>query len=359
MTAGAAAEVLPEFPEDAWTVVGAGAVGGLLAAALHTAGHPVRIVDTDRAHVQAIQQRGLVARRADGSERAARVPAVHPDDAPAGLVLKRVLLAVKAQATGTAVAWIAPRLVDDGFVISAQNGLCEYTIAEVVGAHRTVGCFINLFADLVEPGVVSDGGGGTVVLGEVDGTTSARVARAVGELSAWGPVLASDNVLGHLWSKLAYTAAAAAGSVTNDPIGEVLGRETATTLALVHEVYQVAMAVGARPASFDAWEAPFLLPGEDPAAARAALERMCGWLGRQPKVRTGIWRDLVVRRRPTEVPALLGPVLAAATEHGLTCPGLRALLTVFEDVEAGRMTTGPRTYDLIRAAVAGPGEDSA
>ncbi len=359
MTAGAATEVQPQVPDDAWTVVGGGAVGGLLAAALHTAGHPVRIVDTDRAHVHAIQQRGLVIRGADGTERTARVPAVHPDDAPAELVLKRVLLAVKAQATGTAVAWIAPRLADDGFVISAQNGFGEYTIAEVVGAHRTVGCFINLFADLVEPGVVSDGGGGTVVLGELGGTTSPRVDRAVGELSAWGPVSASDNVLGHLWSKLAYTAAAAAGSLTNDPIFEVLERETASTLALVHEVYQVALAVGARPASFDAWEAPFLLPGADPEAARAALARMCGWLGQQPKVRTGIWRDLVVRRRPTEVPALLVPVLATATEHGLMCPGIRALLIVFHDVEAGRTTIGPRTYDPIRAAVAGPGEDLA
>ena len=51
--------------------------------------------------------------------------ALTPDPDERALRLERVLLAVKAQATGPALDWIAPRLADDGFVVSLQNGLNE------------------------------------------------------------------------------------------------------------------------------------------------------------------------------------------------------------------------------------------
>ena len=70
---------------------------------------------------------------------------------PVTVRLERVLLAVKAQATGPALEWIAPRLADDGFVVSLQNGLNEDEIAHRIGRDRTVGAFVNLFADVIGP----------------------------------------------------------------------------------------------------------------------------------------------------------------------------------------------------------------
>ncbi|MFQ1000513.1 ketopantoate reductase family protein [Modestobacter sp. SSW1-42] len=335
---------------DGWTVVGAGAVGGSLATGLALAGVPVRLVDTDAEHVAAVRAGGLRIRRPDGTELRADVPADQPTDGPREL--GRVLLAVKAQATGAAMGWVAPRLAADGFVVSAQNGLCEQQVAAAVGADRTVACFVNLFADLVEPGVVADGGGGTVVVGEWTGPPRERTRRAVAELSARRPVQLSENVPGFLWSKLAYTAAAAAGSTTDEPIGAALGGSADVVLALVHEVYRVASAEGVRPEAFDEWDADGLLPDAGAARNSAALTRMCDWLVAQPKDRTGIWRDLVVRRRPTEVPALLAPVRAAARRHRLPCPGLDELLAVYARLESGDQRTGPTHLSRLAAAVA-------
>ena len=60
-------------------------------------------------------------------------------------------------------------------MVSAQNGLNELAIAEVVGAERTVGAFVNFGADYLEPGVIHYGGRGAVVVGEIDGRITPRV----------------------------------------------------------------------------------------------------------------------------------------------------------------------------------------
>lgn len=137
-----------------YTVVGAGAIGGTLAVHLHRAGADVQIVDADEAHVRAIAERGLRVEQPGGAIEA-RIPVMTPENAPEKL--DAVLLAVKAQATDAVSAWIAPRLADDGWVASLQNGLNEPVIARHVGADRTVAAFIDLFADVIEPGVVRDG----------------------------------------------------------------------------------------------------------------------------------------------------------------------------------------------------------
>ena len=86
----------------------------------------------------------------------------------------------KAHHTGVAVRTLAPHLAAGGYVVSAQNGLNELAIAEVVGAERTVGAFVNFGADYLEPGVILYGGHGAVVVGEIDGRITPRVSRSHG-----------------------------------------------------------------------------------------------------------------------------------------------------------------------------------
>jgi ketopantoate reductase len=131
-----------------YVIVGAGAIGGTLGHHLARAGHEVTVVDADPEHVRAIRRHGIVVRRGDERTAVPVAAALTPDE-PGPRQVGRVLLAVKAHATGRALDWIAPRLTPDGFVVSLQNGLNEQAIADRVGAERTVGAFVNLFADVV------------------------------------------------------------------------------------------------------------------------------------------------------------------------------------------------------------------
>lgn len=339
----------------AYTVVGGGAIGGTLAFHLADAGHRVHIVDSDSAHVAALRRDGITLRGPDG-DRTAAVSASVPD--AADHAPGRVLLCVKAQATASAADWLAPRLADDGCVVSLQNGLNEAVIAERVGAHRTVGAFVNLFADVVAPGVVRDGGAGALVVGECDGTVSDRVREIVADLGAWGPARATDNVAGYLWSKLAFGAMLTATALVDAPMAAVIDGHRSLMHALAGEVETVAAAEGVALEPFDAYDPAAYLPvadedGSDGRAAReAATDTLVAWLAGQAKDRSGIWRDIAVRHRPVEVHHHYRPVLETAARQGTPVPLLDRLLTLLAEVESGRRPMhADNLTDLDRAHV--------
>ena len=331
-------------PDD-YTVVGAGAIGGTLAHHLARSGHSVTVVDADVAHIDAIRADGLVVVR-DGVRTAAPVDlAVTPDDPAGPASVGRVILAVKAQATDAALDWVAPRLADDGFVVSLQNGLNEQRIADRVGDDRTVGAFVNLFADVVGPGEVRDGGAGALVVGEMDGTDSKRVTSVVADLQSWGPAKATTNVPGFLWSKLGFGAMLTATATADAPMADLIDRHRDLMHALVREVFDVATGLGITLEPFDAFD-PAPYAASDPARQRAATDELVAWLRTQAKDRSGIWRDLAVRRRPTEVPTHYAPVLEAARRLDVPTPRLAALLQRIRDLEAGGQMSESRLVDL-------------
>ncbi|MEU5838069.1 2-dehydropantoate 2-reductase [Streptomyces diacarni] len=338
-----------------YTVVGAGAIGGTLAFALARAGHPITVIDTDRAQVAAIRSHGLTVAR--GQERTSvPVTALTPEehDGPLG----RVLLAVKAQATQDAMEWIAPRLAADGCVVSLQNGFNEAVIARYAGAERTVAAFVNIFADVIEPGVVLDGGAGALVVGEPDGApVSRRVRDIVADLHSWGPARASDNVEGYLWAKAGFGAMLAATALADAPMADLIDRHRPAMYALTAEVYDVADRLGVALEPFDAFEPEAFRRTADPNARTAATDRLIAWLRTQTKDRSGIWRDLAVRHRPVEVTSHYGCVFAHADREGLPTAVLRAVLDGLRTLEGApeRMAEDRlEQLDRLAATPAGP-----
>jgi 2-dehydropantoate 2-reductase len=330
-----------------YVIVGAGAIGGTLGHHLARAGHDVTVVDADAEHVRAIREQGIVVRRGDERTAAAVAGAFTPEE-PGPERVERVLLAVKAQATGRALDWIAPRLAPDGFVVSLQNGLNEQAIAARVGAERTVGAFVNLFADVIAPGEIRDGGLGALVVGEIDGRDSARVREVVADLQAWGPARATGNVSGYLWSKLGFGAMLVATALADAPMAELIDRHRGVMYALAGEVYAVAAAEGIALEPFDAFD-PAPYAGDDTAAKDAATDALVAWLRTQAKDRSGIWRDIAVRHRPTEVPTHYRPVLERAGQLGIAVPGLERLVGQIAELEAGAAMSEQRIADLAGA----------
>ncbi len=328
-----------------YTVVGAGAIGGTLAHHLARSGHQVTVVDADAEHIEAIRTNGLAVVR-DGSRFATAVDrAVTPDDPAGPTRIGRVILAVKAQATDTALDWVVRRLREDGFVVSLQNGLNEQGIADRVGTDRTVGAFVNLFADVVGPGEIRDGGAGALVVGELDGTDSERVTSVVADLQAWGPAKATTNVAGFLWSKLGFGAMLTATATVDAPMADLIDRHRDLMHALVAEVFEVAARLGITLEPFDAFDPAPYATG-DGVQQHAATDELVAWLRTQPKDRSGIWRDLAVHRRPTEVTTHYAPVLGEARKLGVPTPLLTALLRHIQELEAGGQMSEDRLVEL-------------
>lgn len=327
---------------------GAGAIGGTMGAFLARAGHDVTMVDAVREHVDAIMRDGL---RITGpiAEFSLRVPTFAPD-AIVG-EWDTILLATKAHHTEVAVRVLQPHLSANGCVVSAQNGLNELAIAALIGAERTVGAFVNFGADYIEPGVIHYAGRGAVVVGEID---SRITPRTIAIRDAWRDfdehAIATANIWGYLWGKEAYGAMLFATALTNDSIADALAQPAfrALYIALAREMLSVAAARGVTPEAFNGFDPTAYLPESAPGAAEQSLDDLVAFNRRSAKTHSGIWRDLSVRKRPTEVDAQLGMVVTLGRESGVATPLTARLVQLIHDIEHGVRT---QSIDTLRAMV--------
>jgi 2-dehydropantoate 2-reductase len=333
---------------------GAGAIGGTLGAYLARAGRRVTMVDTVVEHVDAITRGGL---RVTGpiDEFTVRVPAFTPQTLSG--TWDEIILATKAHHTASAVRALLPHLTaggytTGGYVVSAQNGLNELAIAEVVGAARTVGAFVNFGADYLEPGVIHYGGHGAVVVGEIDGRITPRVTAI---RDAWRQLdpraIVTPNIWGYLWGKEAYGAMLFATALTNESIADALATPAYRHLyiALAREILAVAEARAVRPEAFDGFDPAAYLASAPAGAAERSLDALVAHNRRSAKSHSGIWRDLAVRKRPTEVDAQLGIVVTLGAEAGVPTPLTARLVALIHEIERGTRPQSLDTLDVLAA----------
>jgi 2-dehydropantoate 2-reductase len=332
-------------------VWGAGAIGGTLGAYLVRAGHDVRFVDSVDEHVDAINRSGLTI-NGPIAEFTVRAPAFRPDDIRGEW--DTVLLATKAHHTEDATRVLAPHVSRTGCVVSVQNGLNELAISAIVGVGRTVGAFVNFGADYLEPGVIHYGGRGAVVVGEIDGLITPRVEAIRNAWLAFDErAIVTPNIWGYLWGKEAYGAMLFATALTNESIAEALARPEFRDvyIALARESLAVAAARGVTPEAFDGFDPRAYLPTAPAGAAEASLDALVAHNRKSAKTHSGIWRDLAVRKRPTEVDAQLGIVVRLGHEAGVPTPLTARVVELIHDIEAGRRPQSIETLALVAERV--------
>jgi 2-dehydropantoate 2-reductase len=294
-------------------------------------GESVLFVDRDTEHVRAMQQHGLTI-RGFGETFTVKVDATTPEALPDRL--ETVLLACKAPATEDAVRSFKDKLAPDGCVVSLQNGLNELQIARLVGQERTIGAFVNFSADYLEPGLIHFGGRGAFYIGELDGSITPRIQQLRDGLGHWGNVQVTENIWGVLWGKQAYGAMLFATALTNDSMGDAIDQHRDVTVELAREVLRVANALKRAPLGFDGFE-PDAIGSADQATVNASLERLLAVRRTDEKTHSGVWRDMAVRKRRTEVDAHFGPIVADAHRLGLEVPLLEGMIAMIHEVEDG------------------------
>ena len=306
-------------------VVGCGAIGGTIAAGLARDGHDVLVCDANPDVVSAVRANGI---RIEGPVEnfTARVTAVGPSDLPERLD-GPVLVAVKAHHTAAAAALVAGRLAGDGFVVSMQNGLNTDLLAEAVGADRVVEACVNFGADAIAPGVILRGNRATLMIGETDGSVTERVRNLAADIT---DAQVTDTVLGYLWAKEAYGAMLTATAVSDLSIAD----------ALADPAYARLMKELARQVLAQAPVKPVPLDGFDPDDLDGSLERLTEFNRRSAKTHSGIYRDLAVLHRPTEVPAILG---------GLDGTLVPRVVELVQAIEQGRRLCTRENLDLLAA----------
>jgi 2-dehydropantoate 2-reductase len=328
------------------TIVGAGAIGGLIGAHLWQAGHAVQLVDRDRAHVAAIQAGGLEI--AGHAELVARVPACEPGTVTGPI--ETLVLAVKTLHTEEALRPLVSRLAPDGWVISMQNGLEEGKIAALVGPARTAAAFLSFGGYYDRPGRVVYSGPGSLKVGELDGRLTPRITALAQALSDFHPTEATANIRGHRWGKLllgtVYFATAMVDADVVDLLEDASVRRALS--GLVAEGLAVADALGVAVQPVDGFDPRSLRGGESESAeARATWDAHRAYWRRGVAKRTGIWRDLAIRKRRTEAGPILGALVAEAERAGCPVPRVRAMLDLYAALEGGARPRDRANLDAL------------
>ena len=282
------------------TIIGAGAIGGTIGAHMIRAGHDVTLCDLDQSHVDAINKNGL---RIEGPVENFTVSAnaITPDQLPSQI--EHVAVAVKSHHTAAAAELLRGRITPNGYVVTFQNGLTAHELAAVVGEEKLIVSFVNFGADYLEPGRIMQGNIATFRVGEL---FTREITPRVRELVAALPYAeATDNILGFLWGKEAYASMLYAGAVSDLSIADALESEEfkPLMLAIAREVLAQSPV---KPESFD---------GFDPDDLEGSLARLVTFNRASAKTHSGIYRDLAVRKRKTEVDDLMRDLKGPLTNH--------------------------------------------
>jgi 2-dehydropantoate 2-reductase len=249
-------------------IIGAGAIGGMLAVRLADSGANVSVVARGT-QLAAIRESGLTLIEADGSRRHATIAAdrdmaaLGPQDA--------IILAVKAHQLADACEGVAHALAPDGFVVTAQNGVPWWyfeklasafagrrvesvdpggRIAAALPIDRVIGAVVYPAAEIERPGVIRHIEGLRFSLGEIDGATSTRATRLSDALRGAGfkaPVIADirSEIWTKLWGNLAFNPISA---LTRATLAQICANEDTRLLAanMMREAQAVAEKLGVR-----------------------------------------------------------------------------------------------------------------
>jgi 2-dehydropantoate 2-reductase len=230
--------------------MGAGGIGGIVAATLTELGIAVTAVSTNEAIRAAVDRAGF--RVVDeGEERVVR-GWVAPE--PEGLY-DLCILATQPPNVEEAARTALQHLVADAQVVVLQNGLCEERVGAIVGPERVIGAIVAWGASMPEPGRYDRTASGGFQIGRLNAAgeslgTLDDDLRRVGELlEAIGPVKLTQNLRGARWSKLALNCAVSAlGTIAGEKLGSVVRERRYRRLALevMTECVAVARAEGVK-----------------------------------------------------------------------------------------------------------------
>jgi 2-dehydropantoate 2-reductase len=335
-------------------VLGAGAIGSSVSADLIHAGYRVAVIDQWPAQVEALRSKGLRVQIPDGDLEIPPLPAYHLCDlASARLTFDIVFLAVKSNDHRWLAEFIKPYLGPDGVLVGVMNGMNDDSIASIVGRSRTIGCCIELSAEIFTPGLVqrnTSHQGTWFAVGELDGFYTPRVQEIQSMLSHVARCDVTNNIYGAKWTKLI------ANTMTMGPHGllglrnaEAIGLPGMTDIALQlgKESYAVGAALGYRTEPIFGLRADEFAGSSDEnlVTARETLMKHVG--GRS---RTAPIHDHLKGRR-SEMAFITGLVSRKGRELGIPTPGNDAVLELDRQINAGSLEMGPENFERLKASI--------
>ncbi|GII31512.1 2-dehydropantoate 2-reductase [Planotetraspora mira] len=309
-------------------VLGAGAIGAYVGAALHTAGVEVHLIARG-AHLAAMRESGVRVLSPRGDFTAH--PHTTDDPSEVGPV-DFVFLGLKANSYASSDHMIRPLLHEETGIVAAQNGIPWWYFHRLPGPYegyriesvdpggsvtaalpleRAIGCVVYAATEIEEPGVIRHLEGTRFSIGEPSGELSSRCLSLSEAMVAGGlkcPV--ESDLRRDIWVKLM-------GNIAFNPISALtratmagICRHQGTrdlVVAMMRETVDVARRVGCDP--------------------HISIERRLAGAEKAGEHKTSTLQDLE-KGKPLELDVILAAVVELADLTGASVPTLRAIHSV-------------------------------
>lgn len=309
-------------------VLGAGAIGAYVGAALHRGGAEVHLIARGE-HLRAIREAGVRVLSPRGDFTA------HPhatDDPREVGTVDHVFLGLKANSYAAAGALVRPLLHESTTLIAAQNGIPWWyfhglkgpyqgyriesvdpggSVTAALPLERAIGCVVYAATEIEEPGLVRHLEGTRFSIGEPSGELTARCVDFSEAMTRGGlkcPV--EQDLRKDVWIKLM-------GNIAFNPISALARATTAgicrhdgareLVVAMMRETVEVARRVGCDPG--------------------VSIERRLRGAEKAGEHKTSTLQDLE-KGKPLELDVLLAAVVELADLTGAEVPTLRAIHAV-------------------------------
>jgi 2-dehydropantoate 2-reductase len=306
-------------------VVGAGAIGAYVGAALARGGTDVHLVARGK-HLDALRANGVKVNSPRGDFEA------HPpatDDPKEIGPVDFIFLGLKANSYAGAGPLLEPLMADHTAVVAGQNGIpwwyfhglegpyegqCiqavdpDGAVSKVIAPERAIGCVVYAGTELAGPGVVNHLEGTRFSIGEPDRTMSDRCQRFSEAMIEGGlkcPV--EQDLRDEIWVKLMGNASFnPLSALTRATLAQMCRHEQGRRLVaeMMEECLEVANAVGAQPS--------------------VSIERRLAGAERVGEHKPSTLQDLEAGK-PLELNALIDAVVELAEKADVEVPRLRAI----------------------------------
>ena len=319
-------------------IYGAGSLGTILGAFISKAGVPVELINRNKKHIEALNEKGA---RVVGTMQFEQPVVAYTPDEMSG-VYDIVFLMTKQQHNADVVQMLKGFLATDGVLVTFQNGLPEVQIADVLGEERVLGSTVAWGATMQAPGVcelTSEPDALSFSLGAISDRRSKHFGKVKELLELMGTVDVEENFIGTRWSKLLINAAfSGMSAVLGCTFGQAAGpRESRRVVQLlIKECIDVCAAGGIRIEPVQGKDIVKLLDYSNSLKRAFSFFIIPIAIRKHAKLKASMLQDLE-KGKLTEVDAINGVVSNFGRKVGCPTPMNDRVVEIIHKIEQGEL----------------------
>ncbi len=326
-------------------IYGAGSLGTILGAYISKNGGEIELINRNKAHVAALQEKGATVTGTVQFNQA--VNAYTPDRMNGTYDI--IFLMTKQQQNKEVVTFLKDYLAENGVIVTLQNGLPELEIAEIVGENRVLGCTVAWGATMKDPGVcelTSEADSLSFSLGSISKERNPHFDEVKALLEKMGKVEIDENFIGTRWSKLLINASfSGMSAVCGCTFGEAAKYKPSRRIiqTLIKECIDVCAKAGIKIEPVQGKDIVKLLDYKGPVKKAISLFIIPIAIRKHALLKASMLQD-IEKGKKTEVDAINGAVCAMGRKTGFPTPANDKVVEIIHKIEDGKLQA---TFDNV------------